>query len=289
MTGQSWWGATQWAAYLEHQEQPIKAVSKVALHELEATHGDTLTGQAYAALMLDDPLLALRLIKEANKRLPRRMSRDITTPLGVVMALGTVALREQIETAPEIPPENSGFTACEAQASRAARIAYAWGSLHYDLDSGELAMAALLANAGEVELWAFMPELPQKALDELHNGRAARSEAAQRQACGFAFLDVTLLLIDAWNLPQLIKHLIRGDEGLRARLARLAVNTARHLDNGVSDPALPDDMREAAKLTGATLSNVISALPGIGAEEKAALLQATETEPNPVPPEAEQA
>jgi len=287
MAGQSWWGATQWAAYLEHQEQPIKAASKAALRAMEERSGDSLSGHAYAALMLDDPMLALRLIKEANKRLPRRMARDITTPLGVVMALGTVAFREQIETAPEISAENTGFMACEARASLAARIAFAWGALHYDLDSGELAMAALLANAGEVELWAFVPELPQKALDELHSGRVTRSEAAQRQGCGFAFLDITLLLIDAWNLPQLIKHLIRGDESLRARLARLAVNTARHLSNGATDPALPDDMREAAKLTGATLSMVVSALPGISAEEKAALLSETEASMNPAPPAEE--
>lgn len=276
MAGQSWWGATQWAAYLEHQEQPIKAASKLALREMEANAGDTLSGHAYAGLMLDDPMLALRLIKEANKRLPRRMARDITTPLGVVMALGTVALRDQIESAPEVPAENTGFMACEARASLAARIAFAWGALHYDLDSGELAMAALLANAGEVEMWAFKPELPQAALEELRSGRALRSEAAQRQACGFAFLDITLLLIDAWNLPPLIKQLIRGDEGLRARLARLAVNTARHLSNGADDPALPDDMREAARLTGATLSVVISALPGVSDADKAALLLAVE-------------
>jgi hypothetical protein len=283
MAGQSWWGGTQWAAYLEHQEQPIKAASKLALKTLEEAASDTLSGHAYAALMLDDPMLALRLIKEANRRLPRRMARDITTPLGVVMALGTVAYREQIETAPEVSELNTGFMACEARASLAARIAYAWGALHYDLDAGELAMAALLANAGEVELWAFKPELPQKALDELRSGRAARSEAAQRQACGFAFLDVTLLLIDAWNLPQLIKQLIRGDEGLRARLARLAVNTARHLSNGVGDAALPDDMREAAKLTGATLNMVISALPDINDAEKANLLSATEAGIDPSP------
>lgn len=276
MAGQSWWGATQWAAYLVHQEQPIKAASKTALHDMEEASGDALSGHAYAGLILDDPMLALRLIKAANDRLPLRMARDITTPLGVVLALGTDALRAQIESAPEVSPENSGFMACEARASLAARIAHAWGALHYDLDSGELAMAALLANAGEVELWAIAPELPQRAQDELKSGRAARSEVAQRQACGFAFLDITLLLIDTWNLPQLIRQLIRGDEGLRARLARLAVNTARHLSNGADDPALPDDMREAATITGSTLSQVIAVLPDISAEEKAALLGVTE-------------
>jgi|GEM_PF-1994057 len=284
MAGHAWWGATQWAAYLVHQEQPIKAASKMALRELEITGGDTLSAHAYAGLMLDDPMLALRLIKAANDRMPRRMARDITTPLGVVMALGTDALRRLIETAPEVSPDNVGFMTCEARYALAARIAAAWGALHYDMDASELAMAALLANAGEVELWAIAPELPQRALDELKSGRAERSEAAQRQACGFAFLDITLLLIDAWSLPQLIRQLIRGDEGQRARLARLAVNTARHLSNGADDPALPDDMREAAKLTGATLGQVVAALPDIGAAEKAALLTIVEPPEQPASP-----
>jgi HD-like signal output (HDOD) protein len=278
MAGQSWWGATQWAAYLVYQEQPIKQASKIALREMEAASGDTLTGQAYAALMLNDPMLALRLIKAANQRLPHRMARDITTPLGVVMALGTVAFREQVESAPDIDAGNSGFIACEARASLAAHIAHAWGTLHYDMDAAELAMAALLANAGELEMWAIAPDLPQKALEELQSGRATRSDEAQRQACGFVFLDITLLLIETWNLPQLIRQLIRGDEGLRAQMARLAVNTARHLSNGIDDPALPDDMREAAKLTGGTLSQVVAVLPDISLEEKAALLQSVESE-----------
>jgi hypothetical protein len=61
-------------------------------------------------------------------------------------------------------------------------------------------------------------------------------------------------------------------------MARLAVNTARHLSNGIDDPALPDDMREAAKLTGGTLSQVVAVLPDISLEEKAALLQSVESE-----------
>jgi hypothetical protein len=292
MPGHIWWGAGQWAAYFEHLEQPVKASSKAALQTLEDGSEDALSAHAYSALLLDDPLLALRLLKEANRRLPRRLARDITTPLGVVLALGTQQFKEQLRSAPDVNQDNTGFMACEARTTLAARISLAWGGLRHDLDPGELAMAALLANAGEIELWAFVPELPQKALDELHSGRAARSEQAQRQACGFAFLDVTLLLIENWSLPQLIKQLIRGDEGMRARMARLAVNTARHLANGVEDAALPDDVREAAKLTGASLDEVVGALPDLSAEDKARLLSATsrdtpdEGDPLRLPPAA---
>jgi hypothetical protein len=275
MPGHSWWGAGQWAAYLEHMDQPVRASTKAALQALEAGPEDALSAQAYTALLLDDPLLAMRLLKEANRRLPRRLARDITTPLGAVLALGTQQFKEQIRSAPTASADNAGFLACEARATLAARIALAWGALRHDLDPGELAMAALLANAGEIELWAFVPELPQKALDDLRAGRATRSEQAQRQACGFAFLDITLLLIENWGLPPLIKQLIRGDEGMRARMARLAVNAARHLSNGVDDAALPDDVREAEKLSGASLEEVIGAMPGLADVEKQRLRAAS--------------
>jgi hypothetical protein len=274
MVGHDWWGTPQWAAWLEYKDLPIKAVSKAALAQLEAGGEENRSGHEYAALLLDDPLLALRLLREANRRLPRRLARDITTPLGVLLALGTEQFKRQIRDAPEVAEGNQGFMASERRASLGARIAYAWGSLHHDLDQGELALAALLADAGEIELWAFVPELPQKALDELHAERASRSDQAQRQACGFAFRDLSLELIERGGLPPLIKQLIRGDEGLRARLARLAVDAGRHLSYGPADPALPHDIIAAGQLTHAPLATVVQGLPLLMDEEREMLLQA---------------
>lgn len=276
MSWHKWWGASQWAAYLEHMDLPVKAASKRALAELEASRGELLAPKELARLMLEDALFALRLLKEANQRLPRRLARDITTPLGAVLALGTTVYAGQLQHAPEADEDNAGFTACEARAALAARIAYLFGSYHHDLDPGELALAALLSNSGEIELWAFAPELAQAALDELKSGRAQRSEQAQQQACGFAFKELTLLMSEHWQLPRLIVQLIRGDESLRARLARLAVDMARHLDNGAADPALPHDVDLAARLTGASLAVVTASLPRLDEADKAALLAAAE-------------
>jgi hypothetical protein len=272
--GHEWWGAPQWAAWLEHKELPIKAASKAALVALEEGREESLSGHQYAALLLNDPLLALRLLREANRRLPRRMAHDITTPLGILLALGTEQFKRQIHDAPEAAGGNQGFMASEQRSSLGARIAFAWGSLHHDVDQGELALAALLADAGEIELWAFVPELPQKALDELHSGRASRSDQAQREACGFTFRDLSLELIERGGLPPLIKQLIRGDEGLRAQLARLAVDTGRHLSYGPTDPALPHDIVAAGKLTHAPLTTVVQGLPLLTAEEREGLLHA---------------
>lgn len=282
MAGHDWWGAPQWAAYLEYKELPIKAASKAALTQLEEGGEERLSGHEYAALLLDDPLLALRQLREANRRLPRRLAHDITTPLGILLALGTEQFKRQIRDAPEAAEGNQGFMACERRASLGARIAFAWGSLHHDLDQGELALAALLADAGEIELWAFVPELPQKAFDELHSGRASRSDQAQRQACGFTFRDLSLELIERGGLPQLIKQLIRGDEGLRARLARLAVDAGRHLSYGPTDAALPHDLLAASQLTHAPLATVVQGLPLLTEAEREALLLAATTLSEPV-------
>lgn len=273
MTWQPWWGVNQWAAYLEHMQLPVNGRSKLALRELEANFGDNLAPREYAKLLLQDPLLALRLLKEANSRIPRHVSRDITTPLGIVLTLGTEEFRRQLESAPEVADDNIGFIMCEGLAALAAEVSVAWGGLHFDLDPGELALAALLSNAGEIELWAFAPELPQKAQERLHEGLAKRSKDAQRDVCGFTFMDLTLKLNDDWNLPQLIRQLVRGDETHRAQLARLAVDTARHLGNGADDAALPDDVLTAAHLTQASLKTVIEAMPALNAEEKEVLLE----------------
>lgn len=272
MPGHDWWGAAQWAAYLEYKELPIKAASKAALIALEEGGEDRLSGHDYATLMLDDPLLALRLLRDANRRLPRRLSRDITTPLGILLALGTERFKQQIREAPEAAAENDGFLAAENRASLAARIAYAWGSLHHDLDQGELALACLLSDAGEIELWAFVPELPQKALDELKSGRASRSDQAQRQACGFVFRDLSLELIERGGLPPLIKQLIRGDENLRARLARVCIDAGRHLSYGPGDAALPYDILAAVELLHCPPTTAIQQLPLLSEAEKQTLL-----------------
>ena len=269
----------------------LKVVIRLRMSSHDAHYGGNLVDGARMLGLFGDVATELLIRLDGDEGLFRAYdSVDFLAPVyagdyveaeGTITAVGRTSrkmafeARKVIRSAPEVGEDNAGFMACEARAFRAARIAVAWGALRHDLDPGELAMAALLANAGEIELWAFVPELPQKALDELHSGRAQRSDQAQRQACGFPFLDLTLLLIENWTLPQLIKQLIRGDEGMRARMARLAVNTARHLGNGTDDAALPDDMKEAVKLTGATLDVVVGVLPDLSPEQKAVLLNTT--------------
>jgi hypothetical protein len=53
---------------------------------------------------------------------------------------------------------------------------------------------------------------------------------------------------EAWKLPPILIQLIRGHDNVRARLARLSRDTARHLVAGPDNPALPDDLAKAKQL-----------------------------------------
>jgi HD-like signal output (HDOD) protein len=242
------WRVPQWAAYLAAQELPSMRRSKLLMRSLEETEGDALSAKELAALVSGDPFLCLRLLRAAEQRRSRELGRDTTTPLTAVMHLGVTVFRDLLADSPETDSENAGLTDCEARAVLASQLAQRWGSAHSDISPDEVAMAALLAETGELLLWSFAPELPQAALDALADGHAARSALAQDFACGFRFKDLTLKCAEIWELPPLLTQLIRGSDNIRANISRLCVDTARHLRAGSDNPALGFDLSEAKRL-----------------------------------------
>jgi len=153
-------------------------------------------------------------------------------------------------SSPEIEDDNRGLLKVEARARASAQIAQAWATGRMDLNPEEVAVAALLAGAGDLLLWVYADEIPRKAEVELSSGRAQRSAQAQMQACGFTFKQLTLLCAERWKLPALVIQLLRGSESLRAQLTRTCSNAARHVldDSESSILALASDLVEAIKL-----------------------------------------
>ena len=269
--GSQGWDVTAWADHLGGLSLPLKADSRGALEALEARHGNTVAPREYADLLLDDPLFALMLLKRANEWAPKHFRHDITTPLGVVLTVGAVEVRRLLETAPLVTGFNFGFLNFDRKATLAARLALAWGELRVDIDPRELALGVLLANAGELLLWVFAPELPRAALEY----RLIRPEATDAQAeqavCGFAFQELTLALGERWNLPELTLDLIRGEKHRRAQVARVTVATVGYLARGLDDPGLARSVLQAAQLMGASAQEAIAGLPVLDAEQQAEL------------------
>jgi len=271
------WGVDQWAAFLTAHELPSMRRSKMLLHALEEAQGDALSAKELAALAASDPFLCLRLLRAAEQRRSRRLGRDTTTTLASVMQLGVTSFRELLLASPETDADSVGLAACEARAVLASQLAVQWVAARADIAPDEVAMATLLAEAGELLLWSFAPELPQAAEDALAAGLATRSIQAQEMTCGFKFRDLTLKCATIWELPLLLVHLIQGVDNARANISRLCVDTARHLAAGPDNLALPSDLAAAKRLIPqASLAWLAVNLLGLDEDQRAAAIAQAE-------------
>ena len=248
--------------------------SKTHLLELETEKGERLSAHDLAELAGTDPFLCLHLLREAEAHRAQRLGHETTTPLVAIMQLGTDTFHGLLISSPETDETNPGLAQCEARSNLASRLALRWGMQRSDISPEEIAMAALLAEIGELLLWSFAPELPLNALAALESGHSPRSVQAQVDTCGFRFKDLTLKCASIWHLPPLLTQLIRGIDNTRSNLSRLCVDTARHLSTGgANDPALPSDIADAKRIIpGATLEWLTEQLPGLNEEEVAAIV-----------------
>lgn len=270
------WGAGQWSAYFENQALPVMRRSKQLLLQSETDEGDRLSPRALADIVLQDPLLCLCLLREAERRKSHRLDHETTTALAAILQLGVDAFRELLLSSPEIEEANPGLLSVEVRVCAASRIATAWANGRMDLNPEEVAVAALLAGSGDLLLWVYAAELPQKAEDELHSGRASRSAQAQTQACGFTFKQLTLQCAERWKLPALVIQLLRGSESVRAQLTRICSNAARHLldESETSTLALACDLVDASRLIpGASLEWLVDGLSMLPENRRPELLE----------------
>ena len=271
------WRVDQWAAYLTAQDLPVMARSKAALQALEVRPEQTPSSRELADLVNADPFLCLCLLREAESRRSSRLGHETSTPLAAVMQIGEQGVRDLLMSSPETDEERPGLAACEARAAAAGALAARWSTARADVSPDELVLGALLSEMGELLLWHFAPELPQAALEALCCGAARRSAEAQELRCGFKFKDLTLKCAEIWRLPPIIVQLMRGVDSTRANIARVCIDSTRHLASDRDNPALPDDLADAKLLIpGASLTWLVSCLGELGEEQRAQLVDQAE-------------
>lgn len=253
------WGLPQWVAYLREKDIPIMPRSKTAIEALDC---DAVSPRDLAELVVRDPFLSLRVLRLAELRRSTTLGHETTTILGAVQQIGVRGLLDSAADSPLCDDANAGLAACEARAVMSASIALSWAAHRADVAPEELALAALLGEIGELMLWAFAPELPERALDALRSGRVPRSALAQQMLYGFTFKQLTLGLIEAWELPRLIAQLVKGADTPRTNIARIASDAARHILANPRNPALPTDVISIrVYLPGVPWEALVSALP----------------------------
>lgn len=262
------WGIDQWVEYLKDKEIPVLPSTKEIMGALRAQDERTresMSPRELTTFVYADPYLSLKLLRNAERRRSNRLGKETTTALAAILQTGSDELLELVANCPTIEEDHSGWHACASRAAMGSSIAHAWASMHADISPDEVALAALLSECGELLLWIFARELPISALEELSSGRSFRTARAQQQVVGFTFKQLTLSLAQSWGLPNLITMLIKGTDTPRATIARLAIDTARHIVTDYHNPALPSD-----------LVNIGYVLPHAGHEKLISVLPLTD-------------
>ena len=247
---ESTWDIGQWAIFFEYQALPVMADSKRLLAELEEKMQERLAPKNLLSIVLQDPFLCLRLLQTAEQKKSHRLDHETTTVIAALLQLGVNGFRELLLASDEMPEDNPGLLKVVQRARIASTLAQVWSKGRMDINPEEVAIAALLGGAGDLLLWIYAPEIPERAEEKLRSGQVSRSAEAQVQSCGFAFKELTQLCAERWKLPSLLLQLLRGSDSVRAQVTRVCSNTARHIldETQTSTQALADDVLDASKL-----------------------------------------
>ena len=238
-----------WILYFSNAELPVLRQTARRLEEARANI-DRVSGRDIAKIVLQDPLMAIRVLAYIQPIKGKHLRSEITTIDHAVMMLGIEPFFNRIDNPVTIesmlkdePQALIGILKTIRRAQRASRFAYDWAFARHDMNIEEVTLATLLHDLTEILLWCFAPKLAMEIRDLQRANPTMRSAVAQENVLGLRLADLQLALCHAWHLPELLKLLMddANAEQPRVRNVTLAVNLARHSADGWTDPALPDD------------------------------------------------
>lgn len=242
--------------YFGSKEIPVLRRSMRSLAELRKNE-DQISGRILATEVLQDPMLALRVLTYLEAHRNTRQNHDITTADRAIIMMGITPFFQRFGDLPTVedylaphPKALVGLLKVVSRARNAARWAREFALQRHDIDVDEVTVAALLHEAAEILFWCFAPVCMLKVQTLRHENPAMRSAQAQEAVLGVSITDVQLALVHAWRLPQLLVTLLSDgeSESPRVRNVIFAANLARHAANGWDDPALPDDYTAIGEL-----------------------------------------
>lgn len=249
-------GIEAWTAFLSVKEAPVLRHTAQAIAEAGA-RADRINVREIADVVLHDPMMTARVLRFSATHRGRRQLQDLSTVEHAVMMLGVEPFFRHFSDFDVVedrlrpqPQALLGLLHVIRRAQRAARYALDWATWRCDLNSEEVAIAALLHDLAEILVWCFAPQqaLRIQALQQAHPNM--RSADAQSSVLGFPLRTLQATVCRNWQLPELLLTLMDDacSDKPRVKNVKLAVDLARHTAHGWDDPALPDDLRAIAAL-----------------------------------------
>jgi HD-like signal output (HDOD) protein len=238
-----------WVAYFSQAQLPVL---RHTLNELDQLRGNAeqVNGRVLSSIILQDPLMTLRVLAYIQQHRRKSQTADITTIERALMMIGIEPFFRHFDDLPLVeeslkpyPKALLGLLKVIARARRAAHWAREWALIRHDLDIDEITVATLLHDVAELLMWCFAPRLALQVREMQNQDRTLRSSVAQQQVYRVELQSLQLALTETWHLPELLATLMDRNNAShpRVRNVTLAVDLARHAANGWDDAALPDD------------------------------------------------
>ncbi len=256
MTEHSLKGIDEWVSFLGSNEMPILRQTARKLEQARQ-NVDTISGRDIAGIVLQDPLMAVRVLAYIQPFTGKHLRSEITTIANAVMMLGIEPFFRKFEAPNTIeamlkdePQALLGLLQVIRRVQRASRYAHDWAFERHDMNNEEVALAALLHDLAEILLWCFAPGLASEIRDKLQKDKTLRSHVAQEEVLGFPLVELQRALCSAWHLPELLNTLMDDSNAHLPRVQNvtLAVNLARHSTDDWTNAALPDDFAAIERL-----------------------------------------
>ncbi len=244
-----------WIAFLRTAEIPVLKNTARDIARLKEDE-DKLSARALTASVMNDPMMVFRVLSYSQKHKSKQQLQDLVQVEQAILMMGMTTFFKNIPA--DFLVEDVLKTHLVAlthllklihRAHRAAHYAADWATYLADTHAEEVRTAALLHDLAEMLMWCFSPEEMSTIHAMQHADKTLRSTNTQQQVLGFKLSDLQKELVEVFQLPALLSHLMQdGASGeQRVRNVTLAVNLARHSANGWDDAALPDDYRDIAE------------------------------------------
>lgn len=257
-----------WLTFLADAEIPVLKHTAREIARLREDE-DNLGARGVAAVVLQDPMMAARLLRHLQAHKNQKQSRELVQIEQTLLMMGITRFFELLKPEPTV--EETLHDHLEAlvellhvvhRAHRASHYAFDWALRLHDLHAEEIRIAALLHDLAEILMWCFAPADMLKIRAMQKADKTLRSKDTQRQVLGFTLHELHRAVTEAWDMPELLVYLMEDEQADNRRLknVKFAVDLARHSANGWDDAALPDDYSGIAELLRMPVEDVMAML-----------------------------
>jgi len=235
---------------------PVLGSSAQALEAMRLNEDDvdaSMLGEMIAA----DPLMTLKVLIYAAANRPARVVTEPETVTAALVLMGISPFfaafgpQECVEDRlGAFPQALAGLRDVMRRSHRAANFALGFAVHRMDPDAAMLRQAALLHDFAEMLLWCHAPALALRIRHAQDADPTLRSSVAQRATLNIELPALQHALMQQWRLPELLMRAMSGRhvDQTEVQHVLLAVRVARHTAGGWDNAAVPDDVRDVARL-----------------------------------------